>query len=119
MGFGIRDLGFGTGFCLVILNGHDPATLQAPVGPQYGLFGLQHVEGLRPELQPQDVAFPGQKVVVDVHSRHRLEMAADDPVGDECGGLRVVVAAVLDVVKGAARTASRSLSSPHQSVTRA
>ena len=62
-------------------------------------LGLQDLERLGPELQPQDVAFPGQQVVVHVHPRHRLQVAADDAVGDEGGDLGVLVAAMLDVVE--------------------
>ena len=61
---------------------------------------LQYVERLRPELEPQDVAFPGQQVVVDVEPRHRGQMAAHDAVGDEGRDVGVLVAAVLDVVQG-------------------
>ena len=32
---------------------------------------LEELEGVRPEVQAQDVAFPREQVVVDVHPRHR------------------------------------------------
>ena len=54
---------------------------------------------MRPEVQTQDVAFPRQQVVADVQPRHRLEVAADDAIGDEVGHLGEVVAAVLDGVE--------------------
>jgi hypothetical protein len=60
-----------------------------------------------------------EEVVVHVQTRHRLQMAADDAVGDERGGRGIVVAAVLDVVQRRARTARRALSPSYHSVTRA
>ena len=51
-------------------------------------FSLRISKALRPEVQAQDVAFPRQQVVVDVHPRHRLQVAADDAVGDEGGRSR-------------------------------
>ena len=54
---------------------------------------------MRPELEPQDVALPGEQVVADVHARHRLHVAADDVIGDEVGQFRGLVAAMLDVVE--------------------
>jgi hypothetical protein len=84
----------------ILLNRHHPAAGETPFLLQVdGALRLEHVERLRPELQAQNVAFPRQQVVIDVHPRHRLEMAADDAVGDEGGDVGVVVAAVLDVVE--------------------
>ena len=54
---------------------------------------------MRPEVQPEDVAFPRQQVVADVQPAHRLQVAADDAVGDERGEVGRRVAAVLDVVQ--------------------
>ena len=41
-------------------------------------FALQDLERGRPELQPQDVAFPREQVVVDSQPPHGPKMAADD-----------------------------------------
>ena len=88
----------------VVLDLHDPAALQLAFGLQEHRAGLlEELEGVRPEVQPQDVAFPRQQVVADVHPPHRLEVAADDPVGDERGEVCGGVAAVLDVVQRGAR----------------
>src|SRR5690606_41409049 len=46
---------------------------------------LQRLERGGPELQAEDVAFPRQQVVVDVHAPHRAQVAADDGVGDDGG----------------------------------
>ena len=60
---------------------------------------LEDVERLGPEFQPEDVAFPREQVVVDVHPRHRLQVAADDPIGDEGADIGGFVSAMLDVVQ--------------------
>ena len=60
---------------------------------------LQELEGVRPEVQAQDVPFPRQQVVADVQPLHRLQMGADDAIGDEGCHLGGLVAAVLDVVQ--------------------
>ena len=85
---------------LVLVDLHDPAALQAAFGLQEDRAGLlQELERVRPEMQPEDVAFPRQQVVVDVEAAHRLQVAADDAVGDERGEVGRRVAAVLDVVE--------------------
>ena len=83
-----------------VLNRHHPAACETSFLLQIHCAAcFQDVEGLRPELQPQDVAFPRQQVVIDIHPRHRLEMRADDAVGDEARDRGVLVATVLDVVQ--------------------
>ncbi len=52
-----------------------------------------------PEPAAEDVALPGQEVVVDVHAPHRLEVAANDAVGDEGGEGGIIVAAAFDAVQ--------------------
>src|SRR5690606_23281482 len=54
-----------------------------------------------PEVQAQDVAFPGEQVIVDVQPGHRAQVTADDPIGDEGRDIGAGVAAVLDVVQHA------------------
>ncbi len=79
---------------------HDPAAGELAFGLEIdrALF-FQDFEGARPELQPQDVPFPREQVVIHIQPRHRLQMAPDDAVGDElCNGRRVVTA-MFDVVK--------------------
>ena len=50
-------------------------------------------------MQAQDVPFPRQKVVSDVHPGHRSKMAADDVIGDEAGHFSGGVAALLDLME--------------------
>ena len=101
LGVGSRELERCVRRCLVLLDRHHPAAGETSFAPQiHRALGFQHVERLRPELEAQDVAFPRQQVVVDVHPGHRLQVAPDDAVGDEGGGFGVVVPAVLDVVQG-------------------
>src|SRR5262245_2967818 len=70
-----RQLGvgsWGVGSCFqLFLYRHHPAAREATLSTQVnGARGFQHLEGLRPEFQSKDVAFPSQQVVVDVHPRH-------------------------------------------------
>ena len=89
-----------SGLAAVLVDPHDPAALQPPFGLQVDdALLLEDLEGARPELQAQDVAFPGQQVVLDVQPLHRLQVPADDGVGDEGAELGGLVAAVLDVVQ--------------------
>ena len=101
LGFGIWALGFASRSSWIGIT-QQPASRPSVLQVDRALR-LEHLERLRPELQPQDVALPRQQVVVDVHPRHRLQMASDDPVGDEGGDLGVLVAAMLDVVERFAR----------------
>ena len=79
---------------------HDPAAGELALGLQeHRALRLQDVERVRPELQPQDVAFVGQQVVADVQPRHRLQVRADDAIDDERADRGGVVAAVLEVVQ--------------------
>ncbi len=99
-GCGGRDAGLRRSLGRVVFDPHDPAALQLAFGLQeHRACLLQEFEGVRPEVQPQDVALPRQQVVVDVEPAHRFEVAPDDPVGDEGGEVRCVVAAVLDLVQ--------------------
>jgi hypothetical protein len=67
---------------------HDPAAGVLPVALELsGARRLQEVEGLRPELAPEDVALAGQEVVGDADPLHRLQVAADDRLR-EAGGER-------------------------------
>ena len=79
---------------------HHPAAGVLAVVLQVDRAGLlQHLERARPELQPQDVAFPRQQLVVDVEPRHRLQMRAHDGIGNERGEARRGIDAVFDVVQ--------------------
>ena len=102
------------------LDAHDPAAGQASFGLQkHGALRLQNLERVRPELQPEDVAFEGEQVVADIQPLHRRQMRADDAIDDERadrGG--VVAAACSRSCSAAARIASRSLSPAYHSVTR-
>ena len=100
VGFGLRAFGFRLRSFEVFLDPHDPTAGEATfVLQKDGAFGFQHVERLCPELEPENVAFPREQVVVDIHPRHRLQVAADNALGNECGDLGILVAAVLDVVE--------------------
>ena len=84
----------------LVLDPHHPAAFQLALGLQEdGAGALEELEGVGPEVQAQDVAFPREQVVADVQPRHRFEMPADDAVGDQLGDGRRLVAAVLDVVQ--------------------
>ena len=92
--------GFGRNRLEVLLDRHHPAAGELAVLAQvHGALFLEHLEGASPELEAQDVAFPRQQVVVHVHPRHRLQVGANDTIGDERGHRGVLVAAVLDVVQ--------------------
>ena len=84
----------------VLLDLHHPAAGELALGLQVHrpLF-LENLEGARPEPQPEDVAFPRQQVVIHIESRHRLQVAPDDAVGDELGDLGGIGSTVLDVVE--------------------
>ncbi len=83
-----------------LIDLHHPAAGQSSFGLQVDRAGfLEHLEGAGPELQPQDVAFPREQVIIDVEPRHRPQMAADDAFGDERRNLRRWVAAVFDVMQ--------------------
>ena len=85
---------------LVIVDLHHPAAGVAAFVLQVDGAGLLHrLEGARPEFQAEDVAFPRQQLVVDVEPRHRLQVRADDGIGDERGEARRGIDAVLDVVE--------------------
>ena len=60
---------------------------------------FQDVEGVRPEVQSQDVALVRQQVVGDVQPCHRGEMRAHDAVDDERPHLSRVVAAAFEGVE--------------------
>ena len=67
---------------------HDPAAGVLPLGLELrGARGLQELERLRPELAPEDVALAREEVVGDADPLHRLQVAADDRLG-EAGGER-------------------------------
>ncbi len=67
------------GGACAFLDPHHPAAGQLAFGLQeHRALRLQDVEGVRPELQAQDVALVGQQVVADVQPRHRLQVRADD-----------------------------------------
>ena len=83
-----------------VLDLHDPAAGELALGLQEDLAGLlQELEGVRPEVQPQDVALPRQQVVADVQppivSRWQRTMRSAMRAA-MLGGL---VAAVLDRVQ--------------------
>ena len=65
----------------------------------HGAGFLQVLECMGPEMQAQDVPFPRQQVIADVHPGHRSKMAADDVIGDEAGHFGGGVAALLDVME--------------------
>ena len=65
----------------------------------HGATRLERLERRRPEVQPEDVAFPGEQVVAHVQPAHRLDVTADDAVGDEGAHLGERVAACLDLVE--------------------
>ena len=105
---------------VAFLDPHHPAAGQLAFGLQeHRALRLQDLERVRPELQPQDVAFVGEQVVADVQPRHRRQVRAHDAVDDERAHRGGVVAAVLEVVQRRARgSASRLLSPSYHSVTR-
>ena len=73
----------------------------AAFGLEVDRAGLLHrLEGARPEFQAQDVALPRQQLIVDVETRHRLQVRVDNGVGDERGETGGGIDAVLDVVQG-------------------
>src|SRR5688572_1801214 len=84
----------------IVFDAHDPATSELPFHLEIdrALF-LENVERACPELEPENVSFPGQQVVVHIQSRHRLQMAANDALGNEMRDLRGLIAAMLDVVQ--------------------
>ena len=87
-------------FVAVLIDPHHPAAGEPALGLQKDrALCLQNLEGVRPELQPQDVAFVGQQVVPDVQPRHRLQVRADDAVDDERADRGGLVAAVLEIVE--------------------
>ena len=51
-------------------------------------------------MQAQDVALPGQEVVADVQPGHRVDVAADDTLGDDCRHVGHRVAPSLERVEG-------------------
>ena len=84
----------------ILFDSHDPAAGELALGLQIDRALLfQNLERPRPELQPQNVPFPRQQVVIHIQPRHRLQMASDDAIGDELGDERRVASAVLDVVQ--------------------
>ena len=84
----------------VVVYSHDPTALEASLGLHEDRARLlEELERVRPEVELEDVAFPREQVVGDVHPPHCLEMAADDAVGDEMREVRCRVAASLDVVQ--------------------
>ena len=83
-----------------VFDPHDPAAGQLAFGLQEdGALCLEDLERVRPELQPQDVAFVGQQVVADVQPRHRLQVRAHDAIDDERADRRGLVAAVFEIVQ--------------------
>jgi len=84
----------------VLLVPHDPA---AGVGARRlqlrRAARLELGEGGVPEVQVQDVALPRQDVVADVEPLHGVEVAVDDPGGDQVGQLGHRVVARLDLVQ--------------------
>ena len=85
---------------LAFFDAHHPAAGQFSLGLQkHGALGFQDLEGVRPELQPQNVALVGEEVVADVQPLHRLQMRPDDAVGDERADLGGVVASGFEIVQ--------------------
>src|SRR5207344_126027 len=95
--FGIRVIFRpGTGF----FDAHDPAAFQLAFGlKKDGALFLENLEGVGPELEPQDVALVGQEVVSDIEPRHRLQMSSHDAIDDEGTNHRGVGPAMFELVK--------------------
>ena len=54
---------------------------------------------MRPEVQAEDVSFPGQQVVADIEPPHGRQVAAHDPVGNERREVGSGIPAMLDIVQ--------------------
>ena len=79
---------------------HHPATFVLPLGLEEEHAGFfQLGERSIPEMQVQDLALAGQKVVFDVEPIHGFEMAAQHGDRDQVGDRRGFVAAFFDRVQ--------------------
>ena len=97
---GVQRLRQGGACAAVLIDPHDPAAGEPSLGlKKDGALRLQDLEGLRPELQAEDVSFMCEQVVPDVEPRHRLQVGAHDALADERADLRGLVAAPLEIVE--------------------
>src|SRR5687768_1205893 len=68
----------------IILDAHYPAPGELALGLEInGAFLFQNLERARPELEPENVSLPRQKVVIHIQACHGLQVAPDDAIGDE------------------------------------
>src|SRR5262245_4685126 len=97
----IRSLWLILGCRLASSPSHHPAALVLALGFEVEhAFLLELLESQLPEVEMQDLAFLGQKVILDVEPLHGRKMPTNDGVRNQAAHLRCVIAAAFDVMQG-------------------